>query len=57
MWRKVLNVPKEEVKRDLAEEVSIWTDTIEALVELLIQHGVITRREWERQLKSYVGSR
>lgn len=45
-------MPKDEVKRDLAQEVSFLSDTVEALVDLLIQHGIMTRREWERQLKS-----
>jgi hypothetical protein len=45
---------KNKPKRELAEEIDLLDTMLSSLVELLEQKGVLTRNEWERQIKKRV---
>lgn len=43
-----------KTKKELQEEVDLLSTMLESLVELLEKKGVITQKEWERQIKQNV---
>lgn len=42
---------KRDRTRDLAEELDVFDTMLSALVELLEEKGVLTRKEWELRVK------
>ena len=45
---------KNEVKRDLAEEIDLLDTMITSLVELLERKGIISQKEWEKHIKEKI---
>ena len=42
---------KNEVKRDLVEEIDLLDTMLTSLVDLLEEKGIITNQEWEKRIK------
>lgn len=45
---------KNEIKRDLAEEIDLLDTMLTSLVELLEEKGIVTQEEWEKRIKENV---
>ena len=49
--RKVENMKKASIKRELAEEIDLLDINLTSLVELLEEKGILTQDEWEKRIK------
>ena len=45
---------KAKVERELTEEIDLLDDMLSSLVDLLIEKGIITEKEYERKIKGKV---
>ncbi len=53
-WRKVGNMKKTKIEREPLEEIDLLDDMQSALVDLLIEKGIITEEEYEKRVKGRV---
>ncbi len=43
-----------KTKKELQEEVELLSTMLESLVDILVEKGVLTQKEWERRIKEQV---
>jgi hypothetical protein len=51
---KVKNMKKQKIEREPLEEIDLLDDMHSALVDLLIEEGIITEEEYEKHIKQRV---
>ena len=51
---KVENMKKQKIEREPLEEIDLLDDMHSALVDLLIEKGIITEEEYEKRIKQRV---
>jgi hypothetical protein len=51
---KVENMKKQKIEREPLEEIDLLDDMHSALVDLLIEKGIITEEEYEKHIKQRV---
>ena len=54
IWRKVGKMKKAKIERDPIEEIDLLDDMHSAIVDLLIEKGIITEEEYEKRIKQRV---
>jgi hypothetical protein len=45
---------KKDLTREIAEELDLMDDMLDALVELLEEKGILTHEEWEDRIKTRI---
>jgi len=50
----VLQTQKDNVKREIEEEIALLDTMLSSLVELLEEKGVLTQEEWEKRIKNNI---
>jgi hypothetical protein len=50
----VESIKKAKIEREPLEEIDLLDDMLSALVDLLIEKGIITEEEYEKRIKQHV---
>ena len=48
------SIKKAKIEREPLEEIDLLDDMLSALVDLLIEKGIITEEEYEKRIKQHV---